>query len=64
MERTFQQLECTFQPMKCKFHQLEHKIHHTEKTFIALSYNNLSTMFQERGNYTNSLRSEQAEKAS
>jgi hypothetical protein len=64
LERTFHLLECTFHPMKCMFHQLEHKIHHTKKTFIALFYNILSTMFQKCGNYTNSGRSKQGEKAS
>ena len=44
MKRTFHRLERMF-------HQLEHNIHHREKTFIALSYNNLSTMFQKSINY-------------
>ena len=43
----FQGLERTFQPLECTFHQMKQKIHHREKTFIALSYNFLSTMFQE-----------------
>ena len=42
-----------FHTMKYMFHDLEYifqtlkqNFHHREKTFIALSYNNLSTMFQ------------------
>ena len=47
LERTFHRLERMFHRLKCTFHQLEHKFHHREKTFIALCYNNLSTMFQQ-----------------
>ena len=47
LERTFHRLERVFHRLKCTFHQLEHKFHHREKTFIALCYNNLSTMFQQ-----------------
>ena len=46
LERMFHLLECTFHPMKCRFHQLEHNFCKEENTFITLSYNNLSTMFQ------------------
>ena len=46
MERMFHQLERTFHRLECTFHRLERKLHHRENTFIALCYNNLSTMFQ------------------
>ena len=47
LERTFQPLERMFHRLECTFHQLEHNFHRRGKTFIALLYNNLSTMFQE-----------------
>ena len=43
----FQGLERMFHRLECTFHQMKQTIHHREKTFIALLYNNLSTMFQE-----------------
>ena len=46
LEHTFHQLERMFHRLECTFHRLERKLHHRENTFIALSYNNLSTMFQ------------------
>ena len=46
LERTFQPLERMFHRLECTFHQMKQTIHHREKTFIALLYNNLSTMFQ------------------
>jgi hypothetical protein len=47
LERTFQPLERMFHRLECTFHQMKQTIHHREKTFIALFYNILSTMFQE-----------------
>ena len=44
LERTFHQLERVFHRLECTFHRLEQKNHHREKTFIALSYKNLSTI--------------------
>ena len=52
LERTFQPLERTFHRLECTFHQLEHNFHRRGKTFIALLYNNLRTMFQEYHKYT------------
>ena len=43
---TFHSLERTFQALEYTFQTLEQNLHHREKTFIALSCNNLSTMFQ------------------
>ena len=51
LKRTFQPLERMFHRLECTFHQMKQTIHHREKTFIALLYNNLSTMFQECGKY-------------
>ena len=51
LEHTFHSLERMFHYLECTFHLLEHNIHHREKTFIALCYNNLSTMFQKCGKY-------------
>ena len=47
LERTFQPLERMFHRLECTFHQMKQTIHHREKTFIALFYNILSTIFQE-----------------
>ena len=44
LERTFQPLERMFHRLECTFHQMKQTIHHREKTFIALSYKNLSTI--------------------
>ena len=43
---TFHGLERTFQTLEYTFQTLEQRLLHREKTFIALCYNNLSTMFQ------------------
>ena len=51
LERMFHCLECMFHCLKYTFQTLEQKLYHREKTFIALSYNNLSTMFQKCGKY-------------
>ena len=46
MEHMFQHLEYIFQRLKYMFQPLKQKFYKEEKTFIALSCNNLSTMFQ------------------
>ena len=43
---TFHSLERTFQALEYTFQTLEQRLLHREKTFIALCYNNLNTMFQ------------------
>ena len=50
MEHMFQHLEYIFQRLKYMFQQLKQNFYHREKTFIALSCNNLSTMFQDCSN--------------
>ena len=47
MKHTFHRLERMFHQLECTFHQLEQNFRNREKTFSPLSYNNLSTMFQE-----------------
>ena len=51
MEHMFQHLEYIFQRLKYMFQLLKQNFYHREKTFIALSCNNLSTMFQKSINY-------------
>ena len=46
LEHMFHALEYVFHYLKYMFQTLEQKFRHRENTFIALSYNNLSTMFQ------------------
>ena len=46
MEYMFHALEYIFHCLKYMFQTLKQKLYHWEKTFIALSCNNLSTMFQ------------------
>ena len=43
---TFHGLEHTFQALEYTFQTLEQNLLHRERTFLPLSYNNLSTMFQ------------------
>ena len=46
LEYMFHALKYMFHYLKYMFQTLEQNFHHRENTFIALSYNNLSTMFQ------------------
>ena len=46
MEYMFQHLKYIFQQLEYMRQRLEQNFYHREKTFIALSCNNLSTMFQ------------------
>gem|GEM_PF-3405736 len=47
----FQHLEYIFQRLKYMFQLLKQNFFHREKTFIALSCNNLSTMFRKSRSY-------------
>ena len=51
LEHMFQHLEYIFQRLKYMFQLLKQNFYHREKTFIALSYKNLSTMFRKSNNY-------------
>lgn len=62
LERTFHPLERTFHRLERTFHPLEHNFCHRGKTFIALCYNKLSTMFQKFGKYADKKAWRNAEK--
>ena len=51
LEHMFQHLEYIFQWLKYMFQLLKQNFYHREKTFIALSYKNLSTMFRKSRSY-------------
>ena len=51
LEHIFHYLKHVFHTLKYIFQTLEQNFYHRENTFIALSYNNLSTMFQQCINY-------------
>ena len=50
MEHMFHTMKYIFHTLEYIFQTLEQNFYHRENTFIALSYNNLSTMFQKTQN--------------